>query len=98
MNPEEDPKKLQKKIAELESHIAMQDRLISVLREMPGCRDASIPMEEAPQALIATRKDLETQHATKTAQTAKKGKTAVPTGVRNEGGTNSPRGRSEDKT
>ena len=46
MNKEDDPKKLKKKIAELEIIIERQNRLITVLRTMPGCHDASIPMEE----------------------------------------------------
>lgn len=45
-NPNEDPKALQKKIKELEETIRRQDLLIAVLRSMPGCRDAKIPMEE----------------------------------------------------
>lgn len=45
-NLEIDPKKLMKRIAELEKTVADQDRLIAVLRMMPGCRDVSIPMEE----------------------------------------------------
>lgn len=100
MNPEEDPKKLQKKIAELEKHIAMQDRLISVLREMPGCRDASIPMEaEVPKAPVQTRKEPQ-EHAAPppaAATTTKKGKAAVPTGARHEGGANLTPGRSGNK-
>lgn len=89
MDPQEDPKKLQKRILELEQQIRNQDRLISVLREMPGCRDASIPMEE-PLQLETTRKEPQANAGTK----AKKGKTAVPTGARHEGGPNSPGGRS----
>jgi len=46
MNPNEDPKALLKKIKELEETVRRQDLLIAVLRSMPGCRDAKIPMEE----------------------------------------------------
>lgn len=99
MNPEEDPKKLQKKIAELQKHIAMQDRLISVLREMPGCRDASIPMEETLVGSLTTRKEPPV-HATTPAKKAalpQKSKTPVPTGARSESRSNPSGGRSGDK-
>lgn len=46
MNPNEDPKALLKRIRELEETVRRQDLLIAVLRSMPGCRDAKIPMEE----------------------------------------------------
>ena len=45
MNKEEDPKYLMKRIAELERTVAMQDRLISILREMPGCKQVGLPEE-----------------------------------------------------
>lgn len=53
IRPEEDPKVLKARIAELEKLVATQNRLISVLREMPGCRDATIPMEETPSEISA---------------------------------------------
>jgi hypothetical protein len=46
MNIEDDPKKLKKKIAELEIIVERQNHLIAILRTMPGCHDASIPMEK----------------------------------------------------
>jgi len=45
MNPEDDPKILRKRIAELEKKVEMQDRLIAVLRMMPGCHDVELPKE-----------------------------------------------------
>lgn len=69
MNPEQDPKALSKRIKELEELVRRQDLLIAVLRSMPGCRDAKIPMEED---------QTEEKRARKTT-------TEVPTGARNEG-------------
>ena len=40
LDPTDDPKMLRKKIAELEKVVATQERLIAILREMPGCREA----------------------------------------------------------
>lgn len=83
MNPEDDPKILRKRIAELERHVAMQDRLIAVLREMPGCRDASIPMNEILQG-------------EKNARKAKKAK--IQAGARHEGGAMASGGSEDDPT
>ena len=49
VDPSEDPKILRKRIAELERTIAMQDRLIAVLREMPGCREVQMPEPQPPK-------------------------------------------------
>ena len=42
VNPEEDPKKLHRRILELERHVSMQHRLIVILREMPITREAML--------------------------------------------------------
>src|SRR5690606_21934758 len=42
-DPENDPKILKQRIVELEKKVWAQERLISILREMPGCKDAKIP-------------------------------------------------------
>lgn len=49
VDPSEDPKTLRKRIVDLERTIAMQDRLIAVLREMPGCREVQTPEPQPPQ-------------------------------------------------
>ena len=48
MNSEENPKALKKRIAELEKQVMMQERLISILREMPGCKQVKLPQEKTP--------------------------------------------------
>jgi hypothetical protein len=42
MNPNEDPKALLKRIAELEEKVKRQDLLIAVLRSMPGCQEVGL--------------------------------------------------------
>lgn len=78
--PENNPRLLRKRIEELERTVNMQDRLISVLREMPGCRDAKIPMETetevTPQGGVSTDAI--------SAKTAKKAAGPAPTGARHE--------------
>ena len=49
LDPMDDPKALRKRIGELERLVATQDRLISILREMPGCREVRLPEAEAPK-------------------------------------------------
>lgn len=56
VDPSEDPKTLRRRIAELERTIAMQDRLIAVLREMPGCREVQTPEPPLPKGGKGARK------------------------------------------
>ena len=42
IRPEDDPKKLQRRITELENQVALQSRLIVILREMPLSREAML--------------------------------------------------------
>ena len=58
MSPNEDPKALLKKIKELEENLRRQDLLIAVLRSMPGCRDAKIPMEEDQEERRAKKTEI----------------------------------------
>jgi hypothetical protein len=58
MSPNEDPKALLKKIKELEENLRRQDLLIAVLRSMPGCRDAKIPMEEDQEETRARKTEI----------------------------------------
>jgi hypothetical protein len=91
-DPENDPKVLRLKIEKLEKTIEMQNRLISVLREMPGCKDAKIPMEDPqkePQEGIAPD-----AAATK----AKKATSQVQAGARHEVQSGSAGTRSDDQT
>lgn len=74
VNKEEDPKYLKKKIAELEKVIQMQDRLIAVMREMPGCKDVTM-MDVPPKAP-------KLQGVKRRAKTAKK----IQPGAHHEGG------------
>ena len=49
LDPMDDPKALRKRIGELERLVATQDRLIAILREMPGCREVRLPEAEPPK-------------------------------------------------
>ena len=42
IRPEDDQKKLQRRITELENQVALQQRLIVILREMPMTREAML--------------------------------------------------------
>ena len=42
IRPEDDPKKLQRRITELENQVSLQQRLIVILREMPLSREAML--------------------------------------------------------
>ena len=79
-NPEHDPRILRKRIEALEKTVSMQERLISILREMPGCRDAKIPMETEVQPPHQG----ETTADASPAKTAKKATGLVPTGARHD--------------
>ena len=78
-DPENDPQALRKRIEELEKTVSMQERLISVLREMPGCRDAKIPME-TPEERV-TQEGIKLNAAKPSTQ---KTKGPIPTGARHE--------------
>ena len=73
MNRDEDPKYLQKKIAELEKVIQMQDRLIAVMREMPGCKDVAVMPSKTPKL--------------QGVKSRAKRKTKIQPGAHHEGGT-----------
>lgn len=78
-DPENDPKILRERIAKLEKQVWAQERLISILREMPGCKDAKIPMEtpEVHPSQEGTKPDAKSQ--------TKKTTSPIPAGVRHEG-------------
>ena len=84
-SPENDPQELRKMIVKLERTVAMQDRLISVLREMPGCKDAKIPMEDPQEGMTPEGMP---QDAAAT-RAAKKATGQVPAGARHEAQSNS---------
>jgi hypothetical protein len=76
--PENNPRLLRQRIEELEKTISMQERLIAVLREMPGCRDAKIPMETDTETPSQGASDAIS------AKQAKKATGPTPTGARHE--------------
>src|SRR6185437_5953 len=93
-DPESDPKVLRKKIEALEKTVAMQDRLIAILREMPGCKQVTF-VEAERQELEQTKASLKTEHpgGMSAARPKKRGrkpkKTAenpIPAGARHESG------------
>ena len=79
-DPENDPQSLRKRIAELERTVYVQERLISVLREMPGCRDAKIPIETPEEA--ASSEGMRANAAKPT--TTQKAASPLPAGARHE--------------
>ena len=74
-NKEDDPKYLKKKIAELEEVIGIQEKLIMVLREMPGCKQVTYKEE------LRKEQEQKKKKAKKTKKKSKK-KTGVKRGRR----------------
>jgi hypothetical protein len=90
MNPADNPKELRKKIAELEKTIAMQDRMIAVLREMPGCRDVRLDTQQYSPKIQGGQASAESKSSSR--QT----KTPIPKGARRENREVAERGSSGD--
>lgn len=93
VNPEDDPKKLRERIAELEHTVMMQDRLIAIIRELPGVKETDLP----PQLRGGKKSETSQEPAKETQTDAKrerkgvrrgrpKKEAKVQPGARHEGG------------
>jgi hypothetical protein len=66
VNKEDDPKYLKKKIADLEQTIVSLRFLIDILKEMPGCKDVTIPLDDPELAALEKRLIEDEKHGIKT--------------------------------
>jgi len=60
VNKEDDPKYLKRKIADLEQTIYSLRQLIDILKEMPGCKDVTIPLDD-PKLAAAEKRLIENE-------------------------------------
>lgn len=80
VNKEDDPKYLRRRIADLEQTVYSLRQLIEILKEMPGCKDVTIPLDD-PELAAEEKRLIEDE------------KRGIKTGLEIESGTKARRGR-----